>query len=312
MPREDDLLRKCVRAVGCVGLDLAWWSAQRFDPRFAGTSEGLWKKVLVGYFLLDNNLGKSNPAFFKFEPTETAEFARLSVQVLAMKLRHVKVVHSSSTAGRSLLVTESVSSALPMPLDDFLRGQSKEVLPSLPTVIKDVVDQLEHLGSVTEKQHGLSELLWEHHDISRITDGLAQIGMDSNGVTTRILSMFDRLRSSKHVLWAKQRNCNHGDLHAKNVAVDTSTTPAHAYVFDAGAVKSDINVRDLAELEISLLLFQVSPGISLVDECEGLYSGDSSSMLIRSRPQLTFRAIRDQQSRKLGCTLSNYRDSWYT
>jgi hypothetical protein len=62
-------------------------------------------------------------------------------------------------------------------------------------------------------------------------------------------------------------------LHAKNVAIDKGTNPVRAFIFDTGAMSSAVNVRDLALLEVTSLLFQKCPeGVSLVQGCESLYA----------------------------------------
>jgi hypothetical protein len=66
-PRELDLLRRCMCKNSSIGVDLEWWSA---EDRGMRQDAPRWKKVLLGQFLLDGNMGRSNHVFLALLPTE--------------------------------------------------------------------------------------------------------------------------------------------------------------------------------------------------------------------------------------------------
>jgi CheY-like chemotaxis protein len=270
-PKEDDLLRRCALNLKCVGLDLEWWGAEQAYTVAEGTKIP-WKKVLLGEFLLGDNMGRSRPHFFKFEPGESAELATMSARILSKKLPHIKVAYSGTGSGRGLLVTESVSQLRPIGLDAFLRLDSKIALAAMSKLIGEVIHQLETLGETTEKQIAVNSLLWVHHSEATIREGISLAApADNPSLSSFILETFTLLKDNRKFIWAKLKQCNHGDLHVRNVAVDMSLDAISAFIFDAGAMKSGVNVRDLAQLEVSILLFQTTGNESLVDHCLPLY-----------------------------------------
>ena len=72
-PRELDLLRRCMCKNKSIGVDLEWWSA---EDRAMGPDAPRWKKVLLGQFLLDGNMGRSKPRLFSSssQPTRPHTF----------------------------------------------------------------------------------------------------------------------------------------------------------------------------------------------------------------------------------------------
>jgi hypothetical protein len=81
--------------------------------------------------------------------------------------------------------------------------------------------------------------------------------------------VFRRVVELRETHWLSVRDCQHGDLH---LGLDYENSTAHAYIIDAGAMGPAVAGRDLATLEVSLLLHQKYPGqVSLVDACAQLY-----------------------------------------
>jgi len=97
-PCERDLLRRCICKNKSIGVDLEWWSA---EDRGVGPDASRWKKVLLGQFLLDGNLGRSNHVFFKFEPADDAPYVHSAAAVATHKLRHVPVSKINALTGVS-------------------------------------------------------------------------------------------------------------------------------------------------------------------------------------------------------------------
>jgi hypothetical protein len=90
---------------------------------------------------------------------------------------------------------------------------------------------------------------------------------------TSPLAVFDFLKASNSKHWATRRNCAHGDLNATNVAID-ATLPDNpqAYIFDAAGMRADFDLRDIATLEVTTILFN-SVGIyeQLIRTCRSFY-----------------------------------------
>lgn len=271
-PREDDLLRRCILKANFLGVDLEWWSAED-----AGTEQnsGRWKKVLMGRFLMGEGRGMSSQTFFKFEATEDAGYVHAAANIATNKLRHVKMVYSCTSRTRSLLVTESVCAAPPISVDEFLVQDPEDVLPALPEIVDDIVQQLDQLGVTSETTMPVKDILWPHFQVKTIRKAADRwIKPEFRQIAeVDVVKVFEVLSMNTNSLWVHVRQCNHGDLHAKNIAIDTCTKPFRAFIFDTGAMNQAVNVRDLALLEVTSLLFQRPPrdGTSLVQACEQLY-----------------------------------------
>lgn len=268
-PCEVDLLRRCMCKNKSIGVDLEWWSA---EDRAVGKDAPRWKKVLLGQFLLDGNLGRSNHVFFKFEPADDAPYVHSAAAVATQKLRHIKTVHSCSSNTRSMLVTESVCAARPISIDEFLEADSSLVLPAIPQVVDDIVHQLEQLGTSTEITKQVNEVLWPYFREDMIRKAVKRWMTSDLAELASVEETFLCLKGNTSSVWIRTRNCNHGDLHAKNVAIDVGVSPVRAFIFDTGAMNPALNVRDLALLEVTSLLFpQPLDDTSLVQACECLY-----------------------------------------
>src|SRR5207244_3860512 len=70
-----------------------------------------------------------------------------------------------------------------------------------------------------------------------------------------------------------RQSCTHGDLNATNIALEQIEDGYRAYIFDAEGTQADTATRDLAMLEITVLLHQrTSVGQNLIEECKGIYA----------------------------------------
>jgi len=276
-PREDDLLRRCVLTqTQCLGVDLEWWGAEEGPSLTRPPAECGPTSVLMGHFLLDGGLGTSIPTFFKFEPAANAPFVCRDTSVLAHKLGHVKLYHADASRTRCLLVTQSVTNrGRPTPLSEFLRGDPTRVTPALPGIVGDVVTQLGHLGDATEVRVPLREVLWKYLNRDQVEAAWARTGVTEHlkAGESSPMYVFDQLAKNTAQIWVRRRACIHGDLNATNVAVD----PDHqdrpqAYIFDAAGMNPDLDLRDLATLEVTTLLFNShGPDQKLLPTCRQFY-----------------------------------------
>jgi hypothetical protein len=143
-------------------------------------------------------------------------------------------------------------------------------MPSISVLVRDVLDQLAALGSDSEIRKPVKSILWPHHSLDTIIEACGRWSKAEE--TETITSTFRALVINESTPWVRIRNCTHGDLHARNVAVETAVTPYRAFIFDTGTMAAAVNVRDIALLEVTLLLFQsVRENVSLVSRCEALY-----------------------------------------
>jgi len=274
-PREEDLLRRCVlRRPECCGVDAEWWGSYYGNSgRSIAPADSELTKVLIGRFILRDGRGVSRPVFIKFEPREIAEFSHHSIQVLADKLSHVKVVGAVHSKTRSLLVTEKAgaSSSSPMSLQEVLNSNEFEAPGVAASIAIQIAAQLNELGQEQNDRKLLSQLLWATLDLTRLRDAWKRHGGGRDG-EEETLKVLEGLRASTQFVSVTLQSCTHGDLHVKNVAFDRIESGYRACLIDPGWMTRDLKVRDLANLEVSLLLHHASStGASLVESCRSLY-----------------------------------------
>jgi CheY-like chemotaxis protein len=259
-PREEDLLRRCVLTQSsCLGIDLRWWSAESGPSISHPTPNAGPTKVLMGRFVLDEGLGHSIPTFFKLEPAGNGPSVCRDVGILAQKLGHVKVYHTSQSRQRSLVVTQSVTNqGWPVSLNEYFQRDPGEVAPAVANLVQQVVEQLNQLGPAEEDEASVGTFMWSHLDRAAIEK--AWSSCDTRQIVedgfANPLVVFDDLKASAAKHWATRRNCTHGDLNATNIAIDASQPEnPQAYVFDAAGMRADFDFRDLATLEVTSILF---------------------------------------------------------
>lgn len=279
-PREEDLLRRCVLSQPSrLGVDVRWWSAEPGQSVSRPSPNRGPTKVMMGHFLMDDGMGTSIPTFFKFEPAGNGPSVCRDIGILAQKLGHIKVFHTSHSRQRSLIVTQSATNrGIPVSLNDYLQTDPSEAGSNIPKLISQIVEQLNLLGDQTDDEVMFSAFLWEYLDRGAILKAWSscdtrQIVEDgfANPVAT-----FDHLKVSSTKQWATRRSCSHGDLNATNVAIDASApNDPQAYIFDAAGMKPDFEFRDLATLEVTTILFN-SVGIDdqLIQASRAFYESD--------------------------------------
>lgn len=278
-PREEDLIRKCaLDQEACTGVDLAWWSAEYERPTGPYSSYMGWKKILTGRFLLDGGDSTLRPYFFKFTPAAGANVIVSGAKRMELKLSHIKVRSHVVSDTRCLLVTEKVGSSkdAPISLATYLGYRSEQVGTELPKLVIEIVEQVLSLGATTVKMLPTSKLLWKSHDRARIADQWSAFGgqslLDHYGLDCDPVGMYDALMSDPGLIRFNQMSFLHGDLNPTNIALDYSAGGYHAYIFDAEGTEAGVNVRDLAMLEVTTLLHQVTEdGGSILQRCKGLY-----------------------------------------
>lgn len=276
-PREEDLIRRSgLSNETNKGVDLVWWSAERKD-RGAGWEAPQWVKVLQGRCVLDGEDGMSRHRFFKLESVENGERAHQSALRMQNKLPHIRVLGFHRSGTRSLLVTEKagLSDEPPISLNTFLRMDTEVVLPSVPRLAHEIAEQLRRCDQPQKEPRLLPKLLWEHHTPESLDAAWGKFCGDVTGDDISPASLWSIIRSSEERVWVDVRACQHGDLHLGNVSLDFNDGVApQAFIFDAGSMHRTVCGRDLARLEVSLLLHQkYQGGASLVSSCAPLYDG---------------------------------------
>ena len=73
----------------------------------------------------------------------------------------------------------------------------------------------------------------------------------------------------------RERPIVHGDLHMNNVALDNTPRRLEAYIFDAGVIRRSAAGRDLAVLEVSILLHQQLGIETLIQVCSVIYDAST-------------------------------------
>jgi CheY-like chemotaxis protein len=276
-PREEDLIRRSgLSNETNKGVDLAWWSAERKD-RGSGWEAPQWVKVLQGRCVLDGEDGMSRHRFFKLESVENGERAHKSALRMQNKLPHIRVLGFHKSSARSLLVTEKAGlrDEPPISLNTFLQMDTEVVLPAAPRLAHDIAEQLRRCDQPQREPRLIPGLLWEHHTPESLDAAWGKFCVDITGDDISPGSMWGMIRSSEERVWVDVRACQHGDLHLGNVSLDFNDGVApQAFIFDAGSMSRTVCGRDLARLEVSLLLHQkYQGGASLVSACAALYDG---------------------------------------
>jgi Ser/Thr protein kinase RdoA (MazF antagonist) len=256
---------------------LKWWIGEHIRP--SG-----WKKILMGKFLLDRDVGPSRLTFFKLAPAGGAETVAREALILQQQLLHIKVCGNLISGDRSLLVTQKVGdgSEPPISLAAFIEKPADQVQPSLPAIVKDMASQVAALGESSPYQTFLRDLLWKYHERERLRNEWQKyIVMQSNSkdltqnfdsIACDSTTVLDSVAASTRQVYFERQTCLHGDLNITNIALDDSATGPRVYIFDAEGCQPGVNVRDLAMLEVTALLHQPADGEpSLVQHCMALY-----------------------------------------
>ena len=256
-PREEDLLRRSVlQQSGGIGADLNWWSASRCPQASAGTTSNPWTKVLMGRYLLDDgSVGASRPKFFKLLAGPESRFAIDSARKIEQKLTHIKITSCVVSPSTGLIVTEKVGAqdARPNPLGDIFQ----EINPaSAFEIAGQIVRQVQQLGELLDDSKPLKSLLWPAHDEQNLKDQWQNVQSRLSGMLPPAdpIALYIHLHKTDAKVRIRERSVVHGDLHMSNVALDSTPKGHEAYIFDAGVIRRSTAGRDLAVLEVSVLL----------------------------------------------------------
>lgn len=295
-PREEYLLRQAVMAdEQRIGLDLAWWSAD-YDPY------DKWTKTLMGRFLLDEGRGHSLHTFFKLASCDGARNVFRDAETLNQKLKHIKVVSAHTSGDRSLLVTQSAGSGNgpPLSLDDVLSRPAISIGDQLPRLAKEVATQVAALGDRTPDQRELRLLIWKYHDVDRIANqwqkrGGLQMLQEYRAAVACPVELFKSLAADGATVRYDLQSALHGDLNYSNIAIDEEAGVTHGFIFDASGSQSGVCVRDIAMLEVTVLLHQQAEA-GVLRACAPLYASESEKQVqsneANDREKNTFAFIR--------------------
>jgi CheY-like chemotaxis protein len=272
-PRDEDLLRRSVlQQNGAIGADVSWWSASRCPEASGGATGNPWTKVLMGRYLLDDGGGASRPKFFKLLAGPDSPSVIKSARKIEQKLTHIKITSSVVSRSTGLIVTEKVGAqdARPNPLGESF----KSIDPKAAFEIAgQIVGQVQQLGELLDDSKPLNSLLWAAHDEQNLKDQWQSVQQEIVGPTpaTNPVDLYLELRERKEQVMLREQAVVHGDLHLNNVALDNTPRGPEAYIFDAAVVRRTAAGRDLAVLEVSILLHQHLDRESLKLVCSRIY-----------------------------------------
>jgi len=290
-PREEDLLRRSVLDYSRgVGIDLEWWSASRYSSPSDVDSE--WTKVLMGRFLLADGDRASRTHFFKLYPAAHREATVLAARGLASRLQHVSVVTDIAGVRRSLLVTQAVGPGerRPRSLRQWLAQPSLSV-EAIRSVASQVAGQLFRMGNASPNIQQVNSFIWPYHDEEQL--GREWQKWKTPSADDDPLAVLRMVQASTREVRYTEHSFIHGDLHAENVAVDVgdSGDEPRAFVFDAGATTRAPRLKDMAMLEVSVLLH--SEDYLTAEALDELFGGQA--VAAGSSPRTTFvRALRSE------------------
>jgi CheY-like chemotaxis protein len=255
-PREEDLLRRSVlQQSGGIGADLNWWSATRSPQASAGSTSNPWTKVLMGRYLLDDGGGASRPKFFKLLAGPDSRSVIDSAKKIEHKLTHIKITSTAVSRSTGLIVTEKVGAqdARPKPLGEIFQTIDRAAAFE---IAGQIVAQVNQLGDLLDESKPLSSLLWPAHDESNLKDQWQSVQERFSGMLPAAdpVALYVDLRQNQARVRLKERSIVHGDLHMSNVALDSTPRGPEAYIFDPGVIRRSTAGRDLAVLEVSVLL----------------------------------------------------------
>lgn len=256
----------------------------------------------MGRFLLNEGRGHSLHTFFKLAACDGARNVFRDAETLNQKLKHIKVVSAHMSGDRSLLVTQSAGSGNcpPLSLDDVLSRPSTTVGEQLPQLAKEVATQVAALGDRTPDQRELRQLLWKHHDAARIANqwmmrGGEQVLQEYGNAVASPVALFQSLASDGATVRYDLQSALHGDLNYSNIAIEDENGITHGYIFDASGSQSGVCVRDVAMLEVTILLHQQAEA-GVLRACAPLYATEKEmqiqSVEANDREKNTFTFIR--------------------
>lgn len=280
-PREEDLLRRSVlEQHGTVGLDVNWWSAKRFPDTFQesdAASATTWTKVLMGRYLLKRGEGASRPKFLKLLPGSDAHSVIESARQVQHKLSHIKLTSIVTSRNTALIVTEKVGAQerRPESLETFLRTATAE---QAADVARQISEQVRQLGDILPASRLLKSILWPAHDPKLLREQWNRLRTETEQqsiFSANPIELYEELIRSEEKLRLNEQSLVHGDLHISNVALDKVDGKPVAYIFDPGVISRNVAGRDLAVLEVSVILHQQLNSETLFQVCLALYESSA-------------------------------------
>lgn len=246
----------------------------------SNASEGGWTKVLLGRYLLGGGAGSSRRRFFKLLPGSDAQSVIASARSFEQKLGHIKITSTVNSKSTAPIVTEKLggSDAQPKSLEDFFQQGTPE---QASDIARQIGKQVGELGNLLPDHKPTKSVFWEALSRENLVEqwnrfsgkGLqVQVGMSVDPI-----SLYAECMSSERKLHVKERSVVHGDLHIHNVAVDVDGGKAETFIFDPGVVTQNIAGRDLAALEVSVLLHEDVRVETLSEICSVLYPQSGAS-----------------------------------
>jgi CheY-like chemotaxis protein len=271
-PRDEDLLRRSVlQQPGGIGVDLNWWSATRC-PEGGAIAANPWTKVLMGRYLLDDGGGASRPKFFKLLAGADFHSVIESARRIEQKLTHIKITSTVVSRSTGLLVTEKVGAqdARPKPLGEVFDSIDRA---GAFEIAGQIVSQVHQLGELLDDSKPMKSLLWPAHDEKTLVDQWKDVQprLSTEVPSVDPVALYKDLRQRDQKLRLRERSLVHGDLHLSNVALDTTTHGPEAYIFDPGVMRRSAAGRDLAVLEVSVLLHHRLDIALLIQVCSVIY-----------------------------------------
>jgi hypothetical protein len=154
-----------------------------------------------------------------------------------------------------LIVTEKVGAqdARPKPLGEILQAIDRAAAFE---IAGQIVAQVHQLGDLLDESKPLSSLLWPAHDEPNLRSQWQSLQERLRGIPPAAdpVALYVDLRQNQARMRLKERPIVHGDLHMSNVALDSTPRGPEAYIFDPGVIRRSTAGRDLAVLEVSVLL----------------------------------------------------------
>jgi hypothetical protein len=227
----------------------------------------------MGRYLLKRGEGASRPKFFKLLPGSDAHYVIESARQVEHKLSHIKLTSTVTSRSTALIVTEKVGAqeGRPESLEAFLRRASAE---EASDVARQITEQVRQLGDLLPASRPLKTILWSANDTKVLSEQWKRLGKDAQqqmGSDEDPIELYEELANSDEKLRLNEQSLVHGDLHISNVALDTDRGKAVAYIFDPGVISRNVAGRDLAVLEVSVILHQDLGAETLSQICAALY-----------------------------------------
>jgi hypothetical protein len=148
--------------------------------------------------------------------------------------------------------------ARPESLEGFLRKCSPQ---QAYDVAAQIAAQVEQLGELRPENKSVQKVFWTGHDAELLKQQWERIDgpqvLIQSGSSVDPIALYAKLRNDETKVQIKECSLVHGDLHVRNVALDVKPDgSAEAYIFDPGVGSQNVAGRDLAVLEVSLILHQ--------------------------------------------------------